>query len=107
MSTKRIWEIWCTGRKVMEKIYTEVPNVEVIFFFNDFCGMWEIEPKIYSSEMLNVKINKWVPIKRTRYNRIGKKLFFDHNLIKGSSIVEGYARAVSNMIDYIKDNPKP
>ena len=100
MSSKKVWEIWCPGRKVMEQISVEIPNIAARFFFNDFCAIYSTEPSLYDSEMLN-EDNKWVAIKSTRWNRIGKCIYFH------SPDYKAFPQAIMQMIGYLKEHPRP
>lgn len=104
MSSKKVWEIWVPGRLAMEKISQEIPNLSARFFFNDFCAIWITEPELYDIEILN-ESNKWIKCSKTRWNRIGKGLYFNHDSTK--SIQHGYAIAINSMIGYLKNIPKP
>ena len=106
MSSKRVWEIWCPGRKVMERIALEVPNIAARFKFNDFCAIYPTEPEIYNIEMINEE-NKWVKSERIRWNIIGKQLHFP---VKNSDFAfnkQAQIDSIHNMIEFLKKNPRP
>jgi len=108
MSSKRVWEIWCPGVHVMERIKLEIPEIAARFFFNDHCTIYPTEPEVYKMEMLNVETNKWVASERLRWNRIGKYVHFPvNNMAEFFPIKEGYINAVNDMVNYLKKNPRP
>lgn len=103
MSTKKVWEIWVPGW-VMEKISQEVPNVTARFFFNDFLGMWAVEPYVINVERLN-EDNKWVTVPDVRWKEIGKRIYFNVDASIGWK--KGYEAAIKEMIEYLKAHPRP
>lgn len=105
MSSKRLWEIWCPGKKAMERIAIAIPTLSARFYYNDFCMLIPTEPILYNMEMMNPETKKWVKAQRTRWISSGKGIYFP--VVLNNSIQESYKVAVDNMINFLKTNPRP